>query len=176
MRDLNPWIRTASPAGILPTSHSSRKLGNSGGSPRSLRGSRERDEGRAGWVPPVPSHIAAGDGRQSLLKQVKASGRSLGAMSSTGIWTHRCEMKITLNKLAPSYSPYLLSSCYLLALKIVIPAGPWRSAGCTAHGPALQPPRTDMHLLPQARNLYKLPAKDSMGREKDLKVTKDPCK
>lgn len=132
-------------------------------------------QGTGGLGPPsaIPHRSR---GRTAIASQAGQGQWSRGAMSSTGIWTHRCKMKITLNKPAPSYSPYLLSSCYLLALKIVIPAGPWRSAGCTAHGPALQPPRTDAHLLPQAWNLYKLPAKDSMGREKDLKVTKDPCK
>lgn len=30
LRDLNPWICTASTVGVLPTSHSSQELGNTG--------------------------------------------------------------------------------------------------------------------------------------------------
>ena len=175
MRDLNPWIRTASPAGTLPTSHSSRGLGNTGGIAAVPAWKQGEGQGTGRQGPPgaVPHRSRR---RTAIASRAGQRQRSLGAMSSTGIRTHRCEMKITPNKLAPSYSPYLLSSCYLLPLKIVIPAGPWRSVACTAHGPALQPPRTNTRLLPRARNLYKLPAKDRMGREKDLQVIKRLCK
>lgn len=85
-----------------------------------------------GMVLMVPLHTAAGEGWQSPPKQVNASGhqRPCPQLEHRAHWG---VIKATLKKLAPSYSPSLLSSCCLLSLKIVIPAGPWRSVGCRAH-------------------------------------------
>lgn len=158
MRDLNAGIRTASPVGILPTSHSSHEPGDAGESLRTQCGSREGV--RARQVGSPWCHPASQPARVAAASPAGQCPWPLGAISSAGIWIHQCEMKIT-------------QSCYyLLALKIVAPAGRWRSVGYRAHGLTLQPPRTNTVLLPQARNLYKLPAKDRMGREKGLNVDK----
>lgn len=121
---------------LLPTAPTS--WGTQWESPQSLRGSRERGKGQAGRVPLVPSCIAA-----SQVAIASPAGQrlwSLGAISSTGIWVHRCEMKIT--QLFTLFDFVLLSlgsknSCSSRSLEIggLQSTGPYSATTKDKHGP-----------------------------------------